>query len=128
MQRYRAVIRIEYLAETEVDAELVAMSAQNAIEASVIEVDNGDEVAITHIGPETSGTTPEELIAVLIPARNSLILTKSKPCWDAAKEIDKIIDALERHDHSFVSSYDHGRFFDIATKLLEEEESDADIG
>lgn len=122
MQRFCTVIRMNYLAESEVDAELVALSAQEVLEGQVIELDHGDEVVITHTGVETGGTTPTELIATLIPARNALILTKSKPCWDAGKEIDKIIFALERHDHSFISSYDHGRFFDIAKEVLEDEE------
>lgn len=128
MQRYQCVLRVSFMADSDVEAELIAMEAQNAVEREVVEVEHGDEVAVSHIGPETAGGTPAELLAACIATRNALIITKSRPCWDVAKEIDKLVFALERGDYSFVTAYDYGRFFDIANKLLEDEIADADAG
>ena len=124
MQRYTAILRLEFLADSEVEAEITAMEAQTLVEGQ-LDLTEGDEVGVSHIGLETAGNTPVELIATCVATRNALILTKAKPCWDVAKELDKLIDSLERHDYQFVSSdYDYGRFFDIAAKLLADEKED----
>ena len=128
--QFHAVLRLIYEAESDLDAELMAMLAQQAVEGNVLELDHGDEASITYVGPETVGTTPAELVALLTHARNELILTKARTCWEVGKEIDRVIWHLERRDYEFVGSYDHGHFYEVAEKVLasQGESVDADVG
>lgn len=124
MQNYRAVLRLAYQADGEVEAEIIAEDARASIEATILDITDGDTVEVRQVAPETSGITPEELINAMESTRNALILTKTKACWDVAKELDRLVLCLERQDYAFVSPYDHGHFWDIAEKILAEEAED----
>lgn len=116
---YTSVIRMVFVADSIPEAEMTAYAAVEAIEENLVELDHGDEVEVTYVGPQIDGTTPSELIASLERTRNTLILTKSQRCWEVAKELDKLVFALERGDYTALASYDHGRFFEIAQKVLD---------
>lgn len=85
-----------------------------------LEVDSGDSIDVHEVVPYGIGMTPAEVVNVVRAARNALILTKIKQCYELAKELDRIAWILEhREERPFdVSSYDPARFMLAAETLL----------
>lgn len=81
--------------------------------------EDDDELAtLTQLVNTYVGHTPEELLVNFRVTRNALIKTRYLPCFEIAKELDRVIQALERGDLQLVSPYDHTRIFDLAEQIL----------
>jgi len=81
------------------------------------ELDEG-EVVVTEVIDNPTATAPEELLLRFRDTRDRLIRTRVAGCVDVARELDKVISALEHADYSMMSQYDYGRFTSIMDRIL----------
>jgi len=116
-REYVATIRLGYKAESEVDATLIADSVVTEA-MKILEPEDGDEAIVTQVTDFAPADIPQEAINVLIKARNTLIKAKLFHTVEAARELDKIIYALEHGDWIALAPYDYGRFMDIMTDVI----------
>lgn len=118
MQReYVATLRLGYKAADEIEAQLIADSVVTEA-MKILESEDGDEAVITQVTDYAPADIPAEAINVLIKARNTLIKAKLHHTVEAARELDKIIFALEHGDWIALAPYDYGRFVDVMTAIF----------
>lgn len=120
MRQYVATLRAIFWADDEVVAQVVAEQVrQNG--SKDLELDEGDSVDVTDVIPLGFGLSAAETSQVLRTARNCLIRTRIKQCWELARELDKVAYILERRleEHFDASSYDYGKFMDVSQQVLD---------
>jgi hypothetical protein len=84
-----------------------------------LDEEDGDSIYATQVTGFTTDISPEETVTVLKRARNALIRTRIRECFDLARSMDEQIYYLERRlDPSYAPTYDYGRFVTIAEKIL----------
>jgi hypothetical protein len=127
MPRYIATLRATYDAEDEVEAIFIAdqirLNGEQDLDTDEDLLDEGEEVdtlEVTQITDNGLNLTPDEALSVFRHARNLLIKTRIKQCFDLAREFDRTIYALENREIEGFSmrSYDYGRFMDLAESIL----------
>lgn len=126
-QPFVATIRLVINAETEVDARIIAdRVAEDASE--LLDPEEGDQVAVSEVIPFTLQITPHELVDRLYQTRNSLIRTKIKQCYDAARDLDFIAHHLRgKIDPDYAhTDYDYSRMLELTERILNHNESPTD--
>lgn len=85
-----------------------------------LDPEDGDRVESTQLTAFSSDLEPEELLIVLAHARNGLIKTRIKQCFDFAHQLDELMHSIRHRDDGsgFIPPYNHGDFMDIAKKIL----------
>lgn len=115
LMAFRAVVACDDDVQAQMIAEVIRSEGEKHLDP-----DDGDELFIAQVTPYIAAVEPMELVDRLLRARNDLIKTRVKQCWDVAKQLDQVIwglqNGLEPH---MESSYPHGRFIDVATAILE---------
>lgn len=117
--RYVATLRAVFDAEDEVEAIFIAdQIRQNGIVD--LDEDDGDILDVTQVTSNDLALSPEETLTVLRRARNLLIRTRVKECYETAREFDKLIYILaHRTDPAFsLAGYNYGDFLDISEAIL----------
>lgn len=114
-----ATLRATFRAPSEVDALVIADQIRLNGEADLDEED-GDELEVTQVTSNGLELSPDELLLHLRKARNLLIKTRKRACYDLARELDKVIFSLNFHDEpGFTESgYDYGHFMELAEAIL----------
>lgn len=85
----------------------------------LLDEEEGDRVVVTQIVPFNSDTSPEEVMTVLRRARNALIRTRIKQCFDLARDMDQVMHSIAgRDDPGYSLPYDYGNFITIAERIL----------
>lgn len=116
-----ATYRVVIFVADELDAAVVAEVIREHIEAD-LDPEDGDFVSLTQVipfGPHV-GVTPTEMCDKLRVARNVLIRTRIKECFDLARELDKMIFVLSnrRDDVNDLAGYDWSSMLNIAADVL----------
>lgn len=102
----------------EVEATLTMDTLRMACE-ELLDEEDGDSVTVTQLTGFAANISPEETLNVLKRARNALIRTRIKQCFDLARELDMTIKQLgDRDDASHSPVYDYGGFISIAERIL----------
>lgn len=85
-----------------------------------LDEEDGDQVILTQLTSNSSDLSPEESLVVLKRARNALIRTRIKECYDTARLLDQTIHALGMRQSIEESrvSYDYTALLDIAEQIL----------
>lgn len=110
-------MRIVLNVEDELDAHLTMDRLRMECE-SLLDEEDGDEVLLTQIIPFTTEVAPEETLAILKRARNALIRTRVKSCYDIAGWLDQEIVALHQQlDPEYSAKYDYGRIMDFGIRI-----------
>ena len=126
-ERYVATLRAVFDAESDVDAVFIAdLICENG--KKDLEEDSGDSLDVTQVTNFGIDLIPEETLTRLKQARNLLIKTRLRYCWDVAKELDKAIWSLERRDdEQLMAGYDYGRFLEFARAILNDGANPLDV-
>ena len=126
MNAYIGTMRVIAYCQDEVEATLVMDKLRQECE-ELLDEEDGDSVTVTQITESTSNISPEETLVVLRRARNALIRTRIKECFDLAPTMDEQIYHLgSRYDPSFAPVYDYGRIITIAEAILNKGEDPHD--
>lgn len=111
-------MRVFLNVQDEVEA-ILAMDKIKQEAEDLLGDEDGDRVEVTQLVPYNSDVSPEELLVILKRARNALIRTRIKDCYDLAGELDRQIHYLHiQMDPAYAPQYDYGRMPDIATRIL----------
>lgn len=122
MLQFIGTMRVIVNVEDEVEAMLTMDRLQHECE-DLLDEEDGDVVAITQVVPFTTNVSPEETLVILKRARNALIRTRIKQCWDNARDLDMTIHQLTLQvDPSYSANYDYSRLLDIADRILNHKE------
>lgn len=119
MPRYVATFRAVYDAPDDVHAAMVADQIRlNGSED--LDPDEGDTFEVTQVTSNQLELQPEEVISQLKRARNLLIRTKIKQCYELARELDQQIYALRFRDSPdfTMSGYSFGEFMDLTEAIV----------
>lgn len=119
MPRFVATFRALYNADDEVSAMVIADQIRLNAEMDLDDED-GDTFECTQVTSNGLDLTPDELMIQLRKARNALIKTRMRSCYELARELDQVIHSLQfKDDPRFTSSsYDFGHFMDLAEAIL----------
>lgn len=121
---YVATLRLAYQAEDDIEAHLIADLARERAESEFDTVDSDDEVLLTQVTNFAAAVEPRELLTRLTLTRNDLIRTRYKECYDLARELDRLADALQKRlMPEEVADYDFGKFPEVARLILIEGEN-----
>jgi|ERR1043166_1308738 hypothetical protein len=125
-KRYITTLRAVYSADDDVEAIYIANQIRENAESELVEDD--ESVEITQVTSNSLELTPEEICSQLRHARNLLINTRIRQCFDLASELDRTIFALEnRREENFdISGYDYGNFMDVVESILTKKEAPDD--
>ncbi len=120
MPRFVATLRAIYDAQDEVEAMLVADKICENGSADLDDSDDDSSLEVTQVVSNGLQLLPQEMLSRLRIARNLLIKTRIKQCYELAQELDRVIFALEhREDPGFsIRAYDYGAFIDLADRIL----------
>ena len=114
-----ATLRVVLYTKDEVEAVLAADKLKSVCE-DYLDAEEGDEVVVTQVSSTTTDVEPAETLVILRRARNALIRTRIKQCFDMAREFDKMIYQLEHRadgEHA-LANYDYGNLLDVADQIL----------
>lgn len=116
---YVATLRLTFRAEDDVEAQLIAELARERAESELDTEDDADEAILTQVTSFAAAVEPRELLTRLVLTRNDLIRTRYRECYDLARELDRLADALQKRllPHE-VTDYDFGRFPEVAQVVL----------
>jgi hypothetical protein len=123
MITFIATFRAIFQAESEGQA---AMIADLVCENGARDLDEENDVLFTtQVTSNATDLSPEESVVTIRKARNALIKTRIKQCYEMAKELDKMAWILEhRADRDFsLAGYDYGDFFRTAEQIFLRNES-----
>ena len=122
-QLFIQTLRVFINSPTEVDADIAGQEIVDLIE-EYIDPEDGDRVESTQLTSFESDVEPDEQLIILARARNTLIRTRIKQCFDLAKEVDYTMHALRHRDDGsgFIPPYSHGDFMLIAKSILQDGE------
>ena len=116
---YVATLRLTFKAADDVEAQMIAELARERAESEFDTEEDGDEVLLTQVTAFAAAIEPRELLTRLALTRNDLIRTRYKECYDLARELDRLSDALQKRLMPYeVTDYDFGRFPQIAQVVL----------
>lgn len=114
---YVGTLRVIVNSPDEVEASITMDRLKEACEA-LLDEEDGDEVQLTQVTSNSTDLEPTETLNVLKRARNALIRTRIKQCYDQARELDKLIYVLATKDGD-LANYDYGGLLDIAQDILQ---------
>lgn len=114
---YITTFRAFFKAPDDATADIVAYDIQQAAKA-LLDEEDGDEVVVTQTTSLGIPTSPAEMIPPLAVARNILIRSRRQGMVDLARELDRVIFALEGGDFAQVRTYDYGRFMDLMEEVM----------
>jgi hypothetical protein len=119
MPKYVSTFRAVYEAEDDVAAAIIADQIRLNAEQDLDEDEDTFECSQTT--SNALDLSPDETISQLKRARNLLIKTRIKQCYELARELDRVIYALPYRDEpSFtMGGYDYGNFMDLTLAILE---------
>lgn len=118
---YVATIRLAYTADDDVEAQLIAELARERAESELDTEEDKDEAILTQVTNFAVAVEPRELLTRLTLARNDLIRTRYRECFELARQLDILSDALQKRlMPDEVTDYDFGRFLEVAGKVLNE--------
>jgi hypothetical protein len=119
MNRYVATLRAVFDADDDVTAIFMADQMKVNAEQDFDESDNA-EVEITQVTSTAIDLNPEETFQVLRRARNLLIKSRIKECFEQARALDQLIYILQhRHEPELaLAGYDYGKFMDVVESIL----------
>jgi hypothetical protein len=119
-KRYVATFRAVYDADNDVEAAVVADQIRLNAEQDLDEED-GDSFECSQVTSNALELTPDETLSQLRRARNLLIKTRIKQCYELAREMDQLIYALQFRDQPdfTMGGYDFGQFMDLTMAILE---------
>ena len=123
-----ATIRAVVFSKDEVEA-LLAIDQIETAAREMIDEEDGDRLVVTQVTSMTTDIEPSEIIITLIKARNALIRTRIKDCFDEAKQLDQIIWGLRcrTFNDSMSRRYDYSGFIAAAEAVLVRGEDPVDI-
>lgn len=122
-QLHIATLRLFIHTESEVDAVVAADEIAEEVLQEYLDAEDGDRVEVTQVTAFTTDIQPTEILTVLSRARNALVRTRIKECYDEAKSLDFIIHHLRyRESSELLPPYDYGKFIEIAKSILEDNE------
>lgn len=111
---YRAII----VAPDEVTANVWAERLREEA-MTLLDEEEGDDVILTSVTDTAINLPPEETLVILKRARNALIRTRIKQCFDQARGLDEIIHYLGRRlEPGDLAAYDYGRLLEIMEDIL----------
>src|SRR5687768_16011648 len=93
LRPYIGTMRVVINVQDDVEAHLTMDRLRIECEG-LLDEEDGDEVLTTQIIPFTTNVSPEETLVILKRARNALIKTRVKHCWDSARDLDMTIHHL----------------------------------
>lgn len=114
-----ATLRLVIHTADEVEAILAADKIKMLAE-DYLEPEDGDEIVVTQVTSMTTAVEPAETLVILRRARNALIRTRIKQCFDMAREFDKMIYQLDHRadgDHA-LAGYDYSELLDVMDQIL----------
>lgn len=119
MPRYVATLRAVFDAEDDVHAAVVADQIVANGEQD-LDDDEGDTLEVTQVTCNQLELMPDEVIIQLKRARNLLIKTRIKQCFQLARDLDQQIYALRFRDSVdfAMSGYSYGDFMDLAEAII----------
>ena len=114
-----ATLRLVINTVDEVEAILAADKIKMLAE-ELLDSEDGDEVVVTQVTSMSTAVEPAETLVILRRARNALIRTRIKQCFDMAREFDKMIYQLDHRadgEHA-LANYDYGNLLEVADQIL----------
>lgn len=114
-----ATLRLVINTADEVEAILAADKIKMLAE-DYLEPEDGDEIVVTQVTSMSTAVEPAETLVILRRARNALIRTRIKQCFDMAREFDKMIYQLDHRadgDHA-LAGYDYSELLDVMDQIL----------
>lgn len=120
MPKFVATFRATYDADDDVAAAIIADQIRLNAEQD-LDTDDSDDVECTQVTSSALELAPDETMHVLRHARNLLIKTRIKECFNLAFELDKTIYQLQFRDSpAFIglSGYDWDAFMEVATQIV----------
>lgn len=119
---FLGTMRVVLNVEDEIEATLTMDRLRQECE-DLLDEEDGDEVLVTQIAPFNTDVSPEELLAIFRRARNGLIRTRVKECYDVAAALDQVIYGLAtQQDPTMPVQYDYSRMMDFLTRILKHKE------
>lgn len=116
-----ATLRIFLYTDSEVEAVVVADEIAEEIVKEYLDEEDGDRAEVTQVTPFRTDVEPVEVLTILARARNALIRTRIKQCYEEASALDQLIHALRhRETSSMLPPYDYGAFLEVAQSILQE--------
>jgi len=124
MPRYVTTLRACYDAADDVEAIFIADKIRENGQQDLTDDDEENEstLEVTQVTSNQLDISPEELLVQLRRARNLLIKTRIRDCYQLAKELDQQIFALaNRSEPDFaMAGYSYGNFMDLTEAILRE--------
>lgn len=118
LQQFIGTVRVVLNVEDEIEATLTMDRLQTECEG-LLDEEDGDEVIITQITPFTTDVSPEEVLTIFRRARNALIRTRVKDCFDIARSLDMVIYNLAiQQDPTMSTTYDYSRMMGFLERIL----------
>lgn len=115
LMSFRAVVTCEDDVEAAMVADVIKTEGEKHLDA-----EDGDDLYVAQVIPFGAYAEPAELVDRLLRTRNDLIKTRYIECWNLAKQLDMQIFAMQKQlDPQIVETYNHGRFIEVATAILE---------
>lgn len=124
--QYIGTMRVVIFVEDELDATLTMDRLRQEC-ADLLDEEEGDTVAVTQVLPFTYDVVPEEVLNILKRARNALIKTRKKECYDLAYALDQEIFQLAlAQDPTMPAAYDYGRMMSFVEAIFKRKEEPND--
>jgi hypothetical protein len=118
-QEYIAVLHVYMKEQSEVDALMAADDIKQHLESDILDKEDlGEAVDVVQVIPAFDDPSPSASVMQLRRARNILIRTRIKECFDTSRDLHRIAWELERRSDPEMSNYDHGSFLPIAAEVL----------
>lgn len=118
LQRFIGTMRVVLNVQDELEATLTMDRLQTEC-GGLLDEEDGDEVIITQTTPFTTDVSPEEVLTIFRRARNALIRTRMKECFDIARSLDMVIYNLAtQQDPTMSATYDYSRMMDFLERIL----------
>lgn len=117
---FRAVINTDSIVDAEVASERL-----REVMLEWLDEEEGDQVIVTQVTDTSINLNPAETIEVLLRARNALIKTRIKQCFDMARALDETIHALKHREEigGIMPTYDYGNLLEVAEAILQRGEN-----
>jgi hypothetical protein len=113
-----STVRVVTVSQDEVEAQLTLDRLREAM-MDLLDEEEGDSVTVTQTTEFNSNINPEEVLLILKRARNALIRTRIKQCFDLARDLDYQVHVLTgRQDPDFAAQYDYTGFITTAERIL----------
>jgi hypothetical protein len=114
-----ATFRVILNTQDEVEAILAADKLKSVCE-DYLDAEEGDQVVVTQVTSTSTDVEPSETLMILRRARNALIRTRIKECYDQAREMDRIAYSLEHRGEPeyALAGYDYSHLLEVAEAIL----------